>query len=849
MTLEELINLLEDIFAYEPGVPAEPWSIIELDLNATQIAEIQSIPPELDSIIAEGQAQRRNYQIANIGNFSLLEVVAMSTLLAEVYEIRDRANANAYQQTIFDMDWSNRFKMTYFRNIAYPGNDVLTERHNDMISSIIERLNLRNAYNLAPAQRPYQKTYLLQSGLTKSEWIDIIDNGLQQMPAGPQIAQMLHGDDCTWRSEHFVQTWWTLYQYQQGNVSRGASESELSESHWVPRFWIKNLLDRIESIRDAQQGLLDVTHAESGCRNSPLTSPKLLWNQVPFFETSIDSRVLNRICPPACNALRITGPHGVIGQIARTGNGQPWQRVSGAYLTPGLVARIAAQGLHFSEVTVEIHSLNLESEFFTEIMLRLWHDDAILSRYNPDGLLELDAWHNRIPANRPITLAVPTGWTITPIPFQHLVLEEAGIQLAHFNGGQRPICVKDESNSTWWDSQSLEAPSKRIPLQLRQLKVNFVIDQRRATYVTGHLWVGQDFFDMINSVKIGACIMNWTQARTANAIRVGTDGIRNESLWGGLKVELQVSYQNQLHKVLRTARPRSEADAPIFLARSPDGAVTRVSDITCAGTVSQFRMTDYRMIPPRHLPRVYFYQNGQIVGEIDDKVARWQNVHHMGIPFQYSHETGIPQNRDLPVLMQGVVEQGCIASVKLQDTPNGSKTLTILLTSIIEPSPENVAHQGHHVLVLLRRNAEDGALLSTQSVNAGGIHHELDGDWGVWKLDVPSDSQIICGVAIAYGTTMIGSWVDDQRTGVRQLLVRNEIHADDVVILSDFLRLFNPPVFKIGFENDARTFFQQYKEVFQRGSENQNPVIWGGVKIQSTVNSPSWHLILGILGV
>lgn len=850
----ELIRLYDQIFACMPGVPSQCWSIIELDLTVEQIALIKSIPSELDDLIAEGQRNNQSYQIANLGNFNLLQIVGLSMLLAEVYEVQDRVNADAYQQAITNINWSNKVKQTYFVDLCHPGALQLTKRHNQLIKDVICLLNLRNAYDLPAPQQPYKKTCLLQSGLTKGEWVDLIRGGIPVEPSAPQIARMLHdGKDGNmvnqaWRSEDFVQTWQAMHQYQERAISRGDAEAELSASHWIPRFWINGLLDEIEIVQGAQAVVNDANHIDSASRNSPLSPPRLVWNQQPVFESVIDSNTLNRICPVQCSAIRITGPHGIIGQINRAGVSAPWQRVSGQHITPDLHVRIDPQGLAMGEVTVEFQSLNPESDFFTEVSLRLWNDDAIVSRYNHYGLLEVDAWHFRIPPNKQVTLAIPEGWKRTPVPNQRLVLGDAGVELVNFSDGQRPIVIRDDADTSWWDSGNLQAPSRRIPLELRQLKVEFIIDQRMATYVTGHLAVNGPFHQMITQVKIDGLNMDWIRAKQANSIRVGTGGLKNESLWNGLKTEIRVSFQGQDCKVLRTARPRSQAHDLIFLSRTASGVVTRVSDSTFPGTVAQFRMTGYRIISPNGIQRADIYQFNQRVGTIDDRGFRWGQIHHMGVPFHYNDSGHLMQNQALPYLMQGIVEQGCIDSMEFEGPMNDSQIVRIKLTNTIEPSPANDGHQGHHVLMLLRSSTdENGGFLTAYSSSTQQLECSPAGDWGGWQLAVPTGGRVICGVAVSYGTTLIGSWVDDRNEGVRTLLRSGQVEPGDLGILCDFLRLFNPPLFKIGFEKDAGVFFGQYRAEFQNRLQNPGPVKWDDVEIRSSVNGPAWPLMLANL--
>jgi hypothetical protein len=843
MDLNRLISLLDEIFAYEPAVPCQPWSIIELGLTVNQIAEIKSIPTDLDAIIAEGQRRTKNYHIANFGEFNLNEILGLSMLLPEVYEVRDRENNNAYQEAILEMDWQGRAE-NYFIDPRYPGDRLITQEHNELIKKIILRLNLRNAYNLPSTQYPYQKTYLLQSGLTKSEWIEIISGGIPEMPNSPQIAKMLHGDDNMWRSEEFIRAWRALHVYHQGKVSRGDAESELSASHWIPYFWIKDLLDQVEIVRSAQQGHQEVNYVESGSRNSPLIAPKLLWNQSPFFETGIDSRALNRICPKECLALRLTGPQGNIGEINRADASSPWQRVSGAGITNALAIRISTQQLGSGETTVELRSLSTESDFFTEVTLRLWHDDAIISRFDQNGLLEIDAWHRRLTADQPVTLAVPIGWPVTPTPSRLVELLEPGIVLVHFSGTQRPITVRDDGQTSWWDSQRLEAPSRRIPLPLRQLKPVFVVDQTRATYVTGHLEVPFEFREMIEQVKIGTKIMTWQAARVGNAIRIGTDGFRTESLWHGLKAELLVTIQGQTHKLLRIAPARFDTATPgvVILARLPTGDVKKIFDETSMGTLRQFQMTSFRAIYPRYVPQISVYQNGQMIGIISGKNAQWGDVQHLGIPFQYSYETN--DNQNLRVFMEGIEDRGCIASVDLPENPDEARPISILLTNSIEPSPATDAHQGHKILMLIRRKAGERWGLEALASPPDQVACLINADWSTWQVEIPEEGDVVCAVAISYGTTIIGSWVSRRNDDIRQFLRGNDLQNLEVSLLCDCIRLFNPPLFGIGFDRDAQHFFAQHRQAFDQRCAIQAPVVWDGVAIYQNVDLQDWGLIL-----
>ena len=842
MNLDDLIILLNEVFAYEPGIPIVPWSLIELDLHVTQIARINSIPPDIDEIIQEGQHGNNQFKIENLGNFSLNEVVAIAAFLAEVFAIQNRDNANQYLQSILTIEWSTDVRNSWFVNdYLQPGP---TEIHKNIVSHVVHRLNLRNALHLNHNEKPWQKTYLLQCGLTKSQWSDLITESIPNEPGGaPEIAGMLHNDQ-QWKSESFIQTWQALYQYQEKDITRIDAESVLAASHWVPRDWIKELLDLIEFARQNNGHNEDSTQIESGCRKSPLALPKLLWDDAPVFESAILTDALIRICPPDCLALRLTGPQGALGEINRARANAPWQRVGGAGITPGLAIRISPQELGSGEVTVELRSLTPESDFFTEVALRLWHDDAIVSRFDRNGLLEIDAWNRRLPGGHSVTLTVPFGWSIAPQPSRLIELSEPGIALAQFNGDQRPITICDDSGTSWWNSHKLESPSRRIPLHLRQLKPEFIIDQTRATYVTGHIEVPIEFREMIEQVKIGTNIMTWQAARVRNAIRIGTDGFRTESLWHGLKAELRVTIQGQTHKLLRTAPARFDPATPgaVILARLPTGDVKKISDETSMGTLRQFQMTSFRAIYPRYVPHISVYQNGQMIGIISGKNAQWGVVQHLGIPFQYSYETN--ENQNLRVFMEGIEERGCIASVDLPENLDEARPISIRLTNSIEPSPATDAHQGHQILMLIRRKAGERWGLEALALPPDQVACLINDDWSSWQVEIPAEGDVVCAVAISYGTTIIGSWVSRRNDDIRQFLRGNDLQNLEVTLLSDCIRLFNPPLFGIGFDRDARHFFAQHRQVFDQRCTNPDPVSWDGVEIRQSIQSLTWGPLL-----
>jgi hypothetical protein len=845
MNLNDLISLLNEVFAYEPGIPKDPWSLIELDLHVTQIARINSIPPDLDDIIQKGQPRGENFEIGNIGSFSLNEVIALSAFIIEVFAIQNRENENQYRQTILDIDWSVGVRNSWFVNdYLQPGP---TEMHQNNVKHVVNRLNLKNALDLPANENPWQKTYLLQCGLTKSQWYVIIAQGIpHEAGNAPQIANMLYHEPI-WKSESFIQTWQALYQYQEKDITRMDAELELAASHWVPRDWIKELLDQIERARQKNGQNEDSTQIESGCRKSPLALPKLLWGNAPVFESAILTDALGLICPTDCLALILTGPHGTLGEINRASNHSPWQRVNGAGITPELAIRISPQELGSGEVTVELRSLTPESDFFTEVALRLWHDDAIVSRFDHNGLLELDAWNRRLPGGHSVTLTVPIGWSITPHPASLIELPEPGIALANFNGDQRPITICDDNGTSWWNSQKLESPSRRIPLYLRQLKPEFVIDQTRATYVTGHIEVPFEFREMIQQVKIGGNTMAWQAARAANAICVGTGCINTESLWYGLKIELLVTFQEQQHKVLRTAPSRFDPATPgvVLLVRLPTGEVKKLSDDTSIGTMKNFQMASFRAITPLHLQQLSVFQYGQLVGTISKKNAHWGAVQHLGVPFQYSENPN--QNENLPVLMQGIEDRGCIASIDLPENHGDAGTISIRLTNPIEPSPATDIHQGHRVLVLMRQSVGNGALLDALALTPDQVVCLPDDDWSSWEIQLPDNVHVICAVAISYGKRIIGSWVSTRNDGIRHTLRGNDLQEHDIELICDCVRLFSPPLFQVGFERDARHFFAKHSLVFDQRRANQHLVSWDGVEIRQSLNPPNWDTVMEAL--
>ncbi len=851
MNLDDLITLLNDIFAYELGVPTEPWSLIELDLHITQIARIKSIPPDLDDIIQEGRLRGKNFEIGNIGSFSLNELIALSAFIIEVFAIQNRVNENQYRQTILDIDWSVGVRNSWFVNdYLQPGP---TEMHQNIVNHVVNRLNLKNALDLPANENPWQKTYLLQCGLTKSQWSDIIAQGIpHEAGNAPQIARMLYHDP-RWKCESFLITWQTLHHYQKKNISRKHAESELASSHWIPRDWIKELLDLIEILHQGVGNQDDHKQLESGCRNSPLDLPILRWNAEPFFEASISQNALNRICPPECLALRLTGPNGVLGEINRARENSPWQRVGGTGITTELAIRILTQDLFSGEITVEFRSLSLESDFFTEVALRLWHDDSIISRFDRNGLLEVDAWNRRLPAGHDITLTVPVGWSITPEPESMVELPEPGIALAHFNGEQRPITICDDTGTSWWNSRILESPSRRIPLDLRPLKPELVIDQVKATYVTCHIEVigpieiKRQFGEMIQQVKIGQNIMTWQAASAPNAIRVDTSGrtgeIKAESLWYGLKIELLVTLHQQEHKILRTApcRLNDYAAGIVVLLRFPTGEVKKIVHESCIETMKKFQMSSFRAILPPHLNQVSISQNGRHVGVISRKNARWESVQHLSIPFHYCDDNNIYS------LMEGIEDRGCIESIELSETHQGTRTISIHLTNAIEPSSATDAHQGHRVLVLMRNTEENGQLLECLALTCDQVEWMSGGNLNSWRITLPANDYIICAIAISYGSTIIGSWVSNRSNDLRHVMRMDNLDGSDVTVLCDCIRLFSPPIFQAGFERDARLFFAKYRQTFNQRRANQHLVSWDGVEIRQSLNPPNWDAVMEVL--
>jgi hypothetical protein len=653
--------------------------------------------------------------------------------------------------------------------------------------------------------------------------------------------------DPRWKCESFVITWQMLHHYQKKNISRKHAESELASSHWIPRDWIKELLDLIEILHQGVGNQDDHNQLESGCRNSPLDLPILRWNAEPFFEASISQNALNRICPPECLALRLTGPNGVLGEINRARENSPWQRVGGTGITTELAIRILPQDLFSGEITVEFRSLSLESDFFTEVALRLWHDDSIISRFDRNGLLEVDAWNRRLPAGHDITLTVPVGWTITPEPESMVELPEPGIALAHFNGEQRPITIYDDMGTSWWNSLILESPTRRTPLDLRPLKPEFVIDQVMATYVTGHIVEPRNFGEIIQQVKIGQNIMTWQAASAPNAIRVETGErtgeIKAESLWYGLKIEILVTLHQQVHKILRTARVRFNDYAPgvVVLLRLPTGEVKKVFNNSSIGTMKKFQMSSFRAILPPHLNQVYIIQNGRQVGIISQKNARWESVQHLGIPFQYCDDNNV-----IP-FMEGIEDRGCIESIELSKTHEGGRSISIHLTNPIEPSLATDTHQGHRILVLIRNSVENGEFLECLALTCDQEEFTAGDNLNSWQITLPAHDYVVCAIAISYGSTIIGSWVSNRSNNLRHVMRMNNLDDSNVTVLCDCIRFFSPPLFQVGFEADARFFFRQYGYVFNQRRAAEDLISWGGVEIRQNLNPPNWDVVMEAL--
>jgi hypothetical protein len=804
------------------------WSFAELELEDSEIRFLRNFPAQLQITQA-------------MNNNQMMQVVGAVLLLAESLHLQETFDGNLWANLSY-LQWKPQTSILLFQ-----GRDG-TDFHRELLSIGANTAGIRNGFN--DEGNMWQRTFLLQFGFSKPQWIDFLETYLPPTPDGVG-ADILYNAKDDRHSESFARTWDYLRGYRLGRISRIEAERVMEDSPWIRDEWIPELLDAAQTERIPNQQEIDDDEAEEP---NILGEATLVWvNGSPYFKWSINDASINLI-PVECKQLELTGPCGWIGRIGRKQNGLGWLRIAGLLLNEDLSFQIPATGLEVSEIGFSLSNPNIGFQISTTS--HLLQECDIVTRFGRDGQRHSSAWRRQLQQGEEFSLCVPTGVMVTNQNCTRFNLHAMGLEMLHFqHGWAGPVQISLE-NEVLWDSENLIAPSRQLPLDLRDFSVYLVLDRIGDNFVRGHLQING-----INPVNVSISSENQTfdQLTRREAIQFGINGRHLAELWGGSKVKLIIQAQAERNHTVYSAWKVTLSNVdnmtPLLLGKNLDGKATILRGERPVETIKQFQSMKIMMIARTPIIGATLLQNGFSIGVVDNdtkdkpkSILRKKAPKCLGRKIPFFLETFNDNDQVIAeaFLMGGVVERGIIE--KVGDFKKDGSAFEIELTHRLEPSlvaqPDG---KNHRILIFSHAGNEPGNRIRTTVVEGENSISLAENNSPKWKVRVAEGIGNILGVAVCYGDTMLGCWTQGGKNACQKILNANDLTNDEVILLADFLRWFHLPFFDADLKDSVIVFFSKHAASVIFRWETGKALNWGQHSIFQSIAEPEWDRVLRAL--
>jgi hypothetical protein len=250
LELSECVELLCKVLnEMSQEVQDEHWSLVELNLTEEDSLAFRCLPDFFDDLedeMFEDENEDPILDMEDWGEFSANEFMGTWLMISEMLALRERENPNEYIQTLITMGWSQSRLQSLFWTMdkhlhAQDGPNAL---HKRLMEAAVNRLNLRSAID-TDLQNRWEKTFFLQFGLTKNQWIGELQNQNYDIAGeyAPSIARNLLMEDSIWHSPSFQKTWKVMQRYKKRTVGRNEAKELMTSSSWIANQWIDDLLN------------------------------------------------------------------------------------------------------------------------------------------------------------------------------------------------------------------------------------------------------------------------------------------------------------------------------------------------------------------------------------------------------------------------------------------------------------------------------------------------------------------------------------------------------------------------------------------------------------------------------
>jgi hypothetical protein len=803
------------------------WSFAELDLTESEVAYLRNLPANL----VYGYNMPPN---AHLG---------ACLLMAEALYLSDDCEDGAVWPLIKKMPWSQNAIDAWFPDYDQQGEGL--QKHNDHLRAAIKHYGIRNA--LDDAGQHWVKTFTLQFGLSKLQWMRLITTSIPREPTHEAAIILFNADDNSDRhSPSFFSTWNAMRNISMRQLSGAAAERLMEESSWIQDEWIPDLINAVGTQRIEKSRLGETDLEEAGSEPDILSEAQLAWvDGSALFKWVVNQAALNLECPEDCKQIELTGPCGWIGRIARMGEGGGWKRIIGLGLRDDLSFQLSADSLKQCEVGFEFSNSNTGFQITSTSHLYQNGDDV--TRYGSDGQRQSNAWKKKLPLGEEFSLCVPVGANVAGAQFTESAMSELGMKILCFNQGwtgRIQICIKDQ---VIWDSENLIAPSKKLSPDLRAFDVYLVIDTIEHASVRGHLKVmGAN----PEALRIPSDVRSLAELSTRHALSFGGQAGRPlADLWGGTQVRLKIkALDGRNHWISKfwVVTPRGvDNTIPLFLGRQLNGNVISLNGGCPVETMQQFQSMKVKMIARDVVSGAVLMQGGFPIGLIGRTAKNTPKCLGRKIPF----DTETFQKNLEPIsrgpLMDGVVERGIIESVG--DFKNDGSSFVMEISYETEPTRNIQQDSPHHKVLILSQTSQDaGSRLRTTVIEGEAISMEGT-DWSKWKIRAGSETGNVLGVAFCYGDTLLGCWTKGGQGAAQNILRATDLTNEEVILLADFLRWFHFPFFDANLKASVYTFLGNHAAAVLFRWETAKKLDWNGVVVSEGIAEPEWDRVVRLL--
>lgn len=523
--------------------------------------------------------------------------------------------------------------------------------------------------------------------------------------------------------------------------------------------------------------------------------PWLVWqgDQV-CWRSKILTEILNEKVSVDCKCLRLSAGGQLLGKISREDATKDWGRIMGQYLATDLTFSIPSPLIEDSQLTVEL--ADEASGTHLGESLTFWNPEEETTRFDQNGKRQADAWGRPLPVGQSFSLCVPEDAQVDGPQHRESAIQAAGMKAVHFQQGwTNPILVNVGDEQVLWDSRNLVSPANQVPEALRDFRTLLVIDHVGSDFVQAHL-------EIPGVRPIQASIPNDSRSfedlSAANALRFGRGGRDLGALWKSLPVRIQLNGQDGTTHWLtrRTKLVTRNLTHPLFLGKDANGKVMMLGHASVPETAEGLRNLRVRAVCDNSLGTIHLLQGERAMSIVpkahEERIGACPvQFAARGMPITFARYGLEGEPCDSGDLMPGVVERGVIRKVRDFDEYH----FHVEMNHFFEPT-QGISPEGkhHRLLVLSQTEGGPGARLLMHEICGDGSFEAENGDWTTWKVNVKEDFGNVLGLTLCYDSQMLGCWTKGGAKACQAILEADNLTADEVTLLADFVRWFNLPV-------------------------------------------------------